>query len=109
AAATRARKAIAAVEEKTFDDKAKEAMRKVYLAAAAAREDKKYEEARKGFLEAWSLYRPNGQALWAAGLVTKEMGDGARAQRLFDRAIVELERFGQKKVVLDAPNGFPGP
>jgi WD domain, G-beta repeat len=105
-AAKQTREAIARVEGKTFDDKAKEAMRKAYLAAAAAREDKKYEEARKGFLKAWSLYRPNGQALWSAGLVAKEMGDGAGAQRLFDRAIVELEGVSGKKVVLDTPNGF---
>ena len=107
AVAKQAREAIAVGERKTFDDKAKEAMRKVYLVAAAAREDKKYEQARKGFLEAWSLYRPNGQALWSGGLVAKEMGDGAGAQQLFDRAIVELEGVGGKKVVLDTPNGFP--
>ncbi len=90
AAAKQARETIAAREGQTFDDKAKEAMRKVYLKAAAARADKKYAEAQKGFIEAWSLYRPNGQALWSAGLVAKETGDKAGAQRLFDRAVDPL-------------------
>ena len=108
AAAKQAREAIVAVEGRTFDEKAIEAMRKVYFAAEEARVGKRYEEARKGFLEAWSLYRPNGQALWSAGLVAKEMGDGPGAQRLFDRAIVDLERDAGEKVFLDTPIGFSG-
>src|SRR5262249_12599254 len=104
AAAKLARETIAAREGHTFDDKAKAAMRKVYLKAAAARADRKYAEAKKGFLDAWSLYQPNGQALWSAGLVAKETGDKTGAQRLFDRAVVDLERATGKKVVLDTPN-----
>ena len=63
-AASAAREATAVRERRTFDDKARAAMRKVYLEAAEAHQQKKYEEAKKGFLQAWSLYQPNGQALF---------------------------------------------
>src|SRR5262249_26224555 len=112
-AAKRAREALAALEGKTFDGKAKAAMEEAYNAAELARQKKQLAEAKKGFLEAWSLYRPNGQALYSAGLVAKELGDGPGAQRLFDRTIVELERASGSgptsgaKVVLDTPNWLP--
>ncbi|XXR95605.1 hypothetical protein WMF44_34920 [Sorangium sp. So ce426] len=80
-------------------------MRKSYSTATTAWESKEYEAARAGFPEAWSLYRPNGRALWSAGLVTKETGDAAGAQRLFDRALVELEEVAGKMVVPYLPIG----
>ena len=49
-------------------------------------------EAKRGFLEAWSLDHSSGEALYHAGHVAKESGESAEAQRLFDRAMVALER-----------------
>ncbi|WP_438032633.1 hypothetical protein [Sorangium sp. So ce204] len=51
-AAQHARRPIAEEEGKTFDDKAKEAMRKSYSTATTAWESKEYEAARAGFPEA---------------------------------------------------------
>ena len=50
---------------------------------------------------------PNGQALLGAGLAAKRMGDAPQAQRLFDRATVELEAKLAKPVQLEMPNGLP--
>ena len=107
AAARDARQTLAALEKKPGDGAAKEAMEKVYRAAEQSLEKKQYAEAKKGFLDAWSLYRPNGKALFAAGLCAKKMGDGAGAQRLFDRAVAELERSSGKNVAIAVPLGFP--
>jgi WD40 repeat protein len=108
AAARDARQTLAALEKKPGDGAAKEAMEKVYRAAEQSLEKKQYAEAKKGFLDAWSLSRPNGKALFAAGLCAKKMGDGAGAQRLFDRAVAELERSSGKNVAIAVPLGFPG-
>ncbi|HEY6725221.1 MAG TPA: hypothetical protein VI197_14400 [Polyangiaceae bacterium] len=56
-------------------------------AAAAAR----YGEARAAYEAAWLARPPNGQALFMAGHCALEQGRSAEAQRLFDRALLELE------------------
>lgn len=48
------------------------------------------ERALAGFLEAWQRFRPNPQALIRAARNAKLTGGGARARRLYDRALAEL-------------------
>jgi hypothetical protein len=43
------------------------------------------------FLQAWASWRPNGQALYGAGRNAKRAGRVVEAQRMFDRATVELQ------------------
>lgn len=64
--------------------------------AAAARA--RYGEARAAYEAAWLARPPNGQALFAAGHCALEQGQSAEARRLFDRALVELEREAGKPV-----------
>src|SRR5262249_35556138 len=63
---------------------------RAFEAAAVALSSKRHAEAKRGFLEAWSLHRPNGPSLFWAGMAAKEEGAAAEAQRLFDRAMVEI-------------------
>jgi hypothetical protein len=58
------------------------------------------------FVAAWEAWRPNGQALVAAGDSARKAGDMALAQRLFDRAMVDLEKATGKRLSLEVPNGF---
>ena len=51
---------------------------------------------------------PSFLALGGAGMAAKKLGDGVEAQRLFDRAIVELEKSSGKTLDIDVPNGFTG-
>lgn len=70
-------------------------------ASAAARE-----AAKKARQAAGQRGRSSFQTLLQEGLVTKARGDKAAAQRLFDRAMVEVERVTGKKVVADVPGGI---
>ncbi len=51
---------------------------------------------------------PSFLALGGAGMAAKKLGDRVEAQRLFDRAIVELEKSSGKTLEIDVPNGFTG-
>jgi WD40 repeat protein len=51
---------------------------------------------------------PSFLALGGAGMAAKKLGDTVEAQRLFDRAIVELEKASGKTLDIDVPNGFTG-
>ncbi len=51
---------------------------------------------------------PSFLALGGAGMAAKKLGDTVEAQRLFDRAIVELEKSSGKTLDIDVPNGFTG-
>lgn len=51
---------------------------------------------------------PSFLALGGAGMAAKKLGDSVEAQRLFDRAIVELEKASGKTLDIDVPNGFTG-
>lgn len=51
---------------------------------------------------------PSFLALGGAGMAAKKLGDMVEAQRLFDRAIVELEKSSGKTLEIDVPNGFTG-
>lgn len=53
--------------------------------------------------------RPNGTALAAAGLVEKRRWNTASAQRLFDRAAVELARETGEEPALELLDGLPAP
>lgn len=90
-------------------DAAKAPMRQAYREAATKQDSGDLEGARAGYLRAWELWHPNGQALLQAGLVARQLGDRAGAQRLFDRGIAELEAATSSRARLDAPNGFDGP
>lgn len=81
----------------------KRAAEDAFAKATIARGNKRHGEAKKGFLEAWSLSKPNGRALYWAGMSAKELGDKAEAQKLFDRAMVELEITTGKPVIVEAP------
>ncbi len=62
--------------------------------------------ARERFLAAWKARHPFGEALLHAGLAAKQEGAIADAQRLFDRALFEIERSSGKRATVDVPNGF---
>ncbi|MEP7121790.1 MAG: WD40 repeat domain-containing protein [Byssovorax sp.] len=100
--------AVAAERDRQFPatDEAKTPMREGYRAAQAAEEGKKNQLAKQLYLDAWSKWRPNGQALYGAGHNALQLGETAEAQRLFDRAIVELERVTGAGSTVDFPNGF---
>jgi WD40 repeat protein len=51
---------------------------------------------------------PSFLALGGAGMAAKKLGDSVEAQRLFDRAIVELEKASGKTLDIDVPNDFTG-
>ena len=57
----------------------------------------------------WNLAHVYPEVLYWAGHFAKVAGEVARAQVLFDKAIVELERVNQQKMVLNSPNGFEAP
>ncbi len=113
-AARRARRLVA-VRDRAFPstDEAKADMRRLFAEATLASEQAELEmnpamwvESKKKFLAAWEAWRPNGQALYGAGIAARELGDRAEMQRLFDRARVDLERATGKLLQLDVPNGL---
>jgi WD40 repeat protein len=105
-AARNALQTLATVQGKPGD---KAMAQRAYDIALQALEQKQYAEAKKGFLEAWSLDRPYGEALLGAGLGAKGLGDRAEAQRLFDRARVEIERVGANMAVVEGLPVGSGP
>jgi WD40 repeat protein len=102
-AARAAREAIAAHGDSNAGAAAKAAAETSLQAAIDKLDAGQLVEAKRGFLEAWSLAHPNGEALYYAGHAAKESGDGAEAQRLFDRAMVELERQTGRSMDVRAP------
>lgn len=88
-------------------DEAKRPMREKYRAAQEQAEAGNASGARDLYVEAWALWRPNGQALVQAGLEARKGGDVAGAQRLFDRGLEELERAKGAITRVDVPNGLP--
>jgi WD40 repeat protein len=64
--------------------------------------------AKRRFLEAWDTFHPNGEALYGAAIATRTLGDPIETQRLFDRAIVDLEKRTGAHLELDVVNGFDG-
>jgi WD40 repeat protein len=110
AAALAAKDRLAKLDAKPTDaSAAKElaAARVVEAQEAQGRGDHK--AARTKWLAAWEAQHPNGDALWQAGLAAKETAEPAAAQRLFDRAIVDLERENAGKLSLDVENGLALP
>jgi WD40 repeat protein len=103
------KRALAVVEQRDKPNAgpAKEQMQRVWNKAVAAEAAGDMTSTKALFLEAWGLWRPNGQALVGAGDAAKKLGQGAEAQRLYDRAMTELELATGKKLELDVPNG-PG-
>ncbi len=99
---------LAAKLDVKFDstDEAKAAMRETYKRAISKESTGENEAAYALYLQAWELWRPNGQALAQAGQLAQRLGRAADAQRLFDRAIVELEQATGKQLTLDVANGF---
>jgi WD40 repeat protein len=53
--------------------------------------------ARDLFLRAWTSLHPNGQALLGAALASEALGNAADTQRLFDRAVADLEREAEAR------------
>lgn len=104
AEATAARAVLAAPERvgKPVDP---EAAHRAFYTAAHVAQGGQPADAKQGFLEAWSLGSRNGRALLEAGRAAKEMGARAEAQRLFDRARVEVERATGQRVTLAPPSG----
>ncbi len=90
-------------------DEAKGPMRQAYEQAVLASDAGKNEEAYELYRKAWELWHPNGQALMQAGLMAGLVGKKAEAQRLFDRAVVELEKVVGERLVLDTTDGFSRP
>lgn len=88
-AAEQARLVVAARSVKGPADAAASA--RAFASAAQARAKGQLADAKRLFIDAWHWDYPNGAALAWAGMATKELGDVVEAQRLFDRAIVELE------------------
>ncbi|WP_437754932.1 hypothetical protein [Sorangium sp. So ce1389] len=93
-------------------DEAKTEMRRLWEEADAlfAKGDEaSLRGAMEKFVAAWEAWRPNGQALVAAGECARRVGEAALAQRLFDRAMVDLEKATAKALSLEVPNGFQEP
>lgn len=89
-------------------DEAKAPMRAAYVDAAAKAASRAHQEAYEGFLKAWELWHPNGQALIEAGRQATLLHRDVEAQRLVDRGVAELERVTGKSMTLDARNGMGG-
>jgi hypothetical protein len=91
-AAAQAR-STASERDQVFEDtnEAKTEMRGLFGQATVAQDAKEHARAKELFEQAWSKWHPNGPALFGAGLSAKALGDAAAAQRLFDRAMAELE------------------
>lgn len=91
--------------DRTFDDPAgaQASMRvlKVKANEAASRGDRGAEK--ELYLQAWEAYHPDGGALLAAAEAANALGDRAEAQRLFDRAVADLERSEASSFTIDDP------
>ena len=109
-AAGRARARVG-TNNRSFPDtnEAKADMRKHWREAQQAARAGKHTQAKDLYLQAWSEWRPNGGALYGAGRSAKLAGDAVGAQRLFDRAIEDLERTTGKALALDTRNGLAQP
>lgn len=96
--------------DRAFDntDAAKAPMRALYTSAAEAMTRGDHRKAKENFLAAWAAWRPNGQALRGAGLAARALGEEAESRRLFDRAIVDLEKATRSKLELGTLGGFTG-
>jgi WD40 repeat protein len=90
---------------RTFDDPvaAQASMRALEARAneAAARGDHSVEK--ELYLQAWEAYHPGGRALLGAAEAASALGNRAEAQRLFDRAIADLERSEASSFTIDDP------
>jgi len=104
-------RALVAERNRIFPDtdEAKADMRKHWREAQRAARAGEHAKASKLFLQAWNEWRPNGGALYGAGRYAKLAGDSAAAQRLFDRAVEDLERTSETTLALDTPNGLWNP
>ncbi len=80
--------------------------RQLLQRARAAARIGQHRAAKKLYLRAWHTSHPNGAALYGAGRATKALGDAAGAQRLFDRAVVDLEHETGEPLQLGTSNGF---
>jgi WD40 repeat protein len=102
-------RALAVVErnDRTFEatDAAKTEMRRLWREAQRADDEGRHLEAKTLYERAWDSWHPLGGALYGAGRNALLAGDVAGAQRLFDRALVDLERSGDRARV-EGPNGF---
>jgi WD domain, G-beta repeat len=98
-AKTAARRALALIERRTRKladaERAKAEMRRLWVEAKDAEDHGRHKHAQELYLAAWESWHPFGDALYAAGRNARLSGHQAAAQRLFDRALVELERGGQ--------------
>lgn len=110
---------LASLGSRTFpeDDAARVEMREKFATAAAtealARQlstTRSAEEVRRlhakassEFIDAWTSWRPQGEALYRAGSNAKLAGELTLAQGFFDRAVVELEQTTGRKVHAVAP------
>lgn len=104
-AAARLRARIAKYRVKTAPT---DESRKLAMQAAAAADANKHKEAMDLWLGAWELAHPDGDALLGAALSARALGQGAEAQRLFDRAAVDLGAGPGRPLAADVPNGFEG-
>ena len=83
-------------------------MQNYFRQAREKNEINDYQGAKDLYLLAWQTRHPLGQALKEAGDMAKKMGDKIEAQKLYDRAIEELEDETQQPISLAVPNGFTG-
>ena len=86
-------------------------MNREFDEADLARDHDQPRAAEQHFLAAWRAYRPNGAALFGAGRAAKDVAKDdpearAEAQRLFDRAMVELRSATHHDVRVEVPNGL---
>jgi len=59
------------------------------------------------FLAAWQTFHPNGDALFRAAMVEKTRGNRVRAQRLFDRALAEMETITGAEATIETDDLLP--
>ena len=100
------RRSMHAVLERA--DEARLAAKRLEPARHASERTTAYERAHGLYLEAWEAWHPNPEALFWAGRAALELGDAAEGQRLFDRAVVELERSTGTTLELDTRLGVEG-
>lgn len=112
-AAAREAKARCATLDKTPADPAaaQAEMRRLTSEAEAlggvdARETASLRRVKASYLAVWEAWHPNGEALVSAGRAAKKLGEKAEAQRLFDRALVELWKAAGSEVRLEMPTAF---
>lgn len=85
---------------------AREAAKKSYAEAATAFLRNDYNTAYDAAHKAWATYHPNPDALYLAAIAARARGESAVAQRLFDRARVEVvPKDKDAGCLLDRPCG----